>query len=51
MEQYQFVEKLIVADPVKFTTSLGTFANLRKTAVSFMSVCSHGTTRLPMDEF
>jgi len=31
---------------------LGAFAELRKATVSFvMSVCPHGTTRLPLDGF
>ena len=36
---------------VNWYTILGAFAELRKVTVSFMSVCPHGTTRLPLDRF
>ena len=30
---------------------LGTFSKLRKTTISFMSVCPHAKIRLPLDRF
>jgi hypothetical protein len=30
---------------------LGAFVEMRKATISFMSVCPHGTTRLPLDGF
>ena len=36
---------------ISLTVILGAFANMQKLRLVYLSVCQHGTTRLPPDEF
>ena len=47
-----YIKRYNVLDVHYSVTFLGAFAKLRKATIGFvMSVCPHGTTRLPLDGF